>query len=310
MVARVPPEGTGEFVSGTQLIVQDGQIAAFFHDGKPTDGFRAGRYDLKTQNIPILSKLANLATLSGSPFRSCVYFVALKTFTDLGWGTPSPILFRDSEFKMVHLRAYGTFAVRIGDPKLFLHTIVGTQGLQTTHAVTEYLRKSIASRFAETLPGILTTVVDLQQHYSRIAGKLKAAVHDDFDQYGLELVDLLVEAITVPPEVETAINRAAGSRAVDNEELERYERTQRTEALRDAAGTPGSEGGSGLAAGLGIGAGMGLAREMVAGESSGGSGGNADDLPTRLAKLKTLMDEGLITAQDYQDRKNELLREI
>jgi len=272
MVARVPPEGTGEFVSGTQLIVQDGQIAAFFHDGKPTDGFRAGRYDLKTQNIPILSKLANLATLSGSP--------------------------------------YGTFAVRIGDPKLFLHTIVGTQGLQTTHAVTEYLRKSIASRFAETLPGILTTVVDLQQHYSRIAGKLKAAVHDDFDQYGLELVDLLVEAITVPPEVETAINRAAGSRAVDNEELERYERTQRTEALRDAAGTPGSEGGSGLAAGLGIGAGMGLAREMVAGESSGGSGGNADDLPTRLAKLKTLMDEGLITAQDYQDRKNELLREI
>jgi len=315
MVARVPPEGTGEFVSGTQLIVQDGQIAAFFHDGKPTDGFRAGRYNLSTENLPILGKLLKLATLGASPFRSYVYFIALKTFTNLGWGTPTPILFRDSEFRMVNLRAHGAFAIRVAEPKTFLHTLVGTQGIETTHAVEEYLRKIVASRFAQLLPGVLSTILDLAQHYDEIAARLKQAVRADFDQYGLELVDLLVEAITLPPEVQEAINRAAGTRAVAASEAEHYERMARSDALRDAAKQPGGAAAGELTAGLGLGAGMSIAKEMMS-QSAGGPPASGPARPTmnqiraKLKELKELVEEGLITQEDFAAQKRRLLEQV
>jgi membrane protease subunit (stomatin/prohibitin family) len=313
MVARVPQEGTAELNSGSQLIVQDGQIAAFFHDGRPADVFRAGRYNLSTQNLPVLSKFLNLVTLSRSPFRSYVYFVALKTFTNLGWGTATPILFRDSEFRVINLRANGAFAVRVRNPKLFLTTLIGTQGAETTYALQEYLRKIIVSRLAETLPAVLTTIVDLPQHYSDIAVRVKKAVHDDFEQYGLELVDLLIEAITLPEEVQQAINRAAGTRAVGNDEIDRYERLARSDALRDGAKHP-SGANDGLAAGLGIGAGVQLARDMFSQSAPPAAVAagkpTMDDIRAKLRELKSLIDEDLITKEDFEMQKQRLLGQL
>ena len=315
MVARVPPEGTAALVAGSQLLVQDGQIAAFFHDGKPTDGFRAGRHTLSTQNLPVLSKLLNLATLGRSPFRSYVYFIALKVFRDMGWGTPTPILFRDTELRMVNLRAHGVFAVRISSPKVFLQTMVGTQGLETTFALQEYLRKIITSRLAQILPQVLTTVLDLPQHYEEICTKVKKAVDDSFEQYGVELVDLLIEAITVPPEVQDAINRAAGTRAVGQDELGHYQGVLRSDALRDAAKQPGGPAAAGLAAGMGLGAGMEVAREM-AGQSGAGSAPadhaklTAEQVKAKLKELRSLVDEGLITAADFEEQKKRLLAQM
>ena len=311
MVARVPPEGTAELVTGSQVIVQDGQIAAFFHDGKPADTFRAGRYTLSTQNLPVLGKLLNLVTLSRSPFRSYVYFVAQKTFTDLGWGTATPIMFRDTEFKVVNLRAHGTFAVRITEPNVFLHTLVGTQGAETTDAVEQYLRKAIVSRFAQVLPEVMTTVIDLPQSYEKLAVRVKQAVRDYFAQYGLELVDLIVESITVPPEVQQAINRAAGTRAVGADEVGHYERVMRSEALRDAAKQPGNEAASGLAAGLGIGAGMGVARETGVGcNSEVAAQPSAEDIKFKLRELKSMLNEELISQEEFDKKKQALLDQL
>ncbi len=320
MVARVPPDGTAELVTGSTLIVQDGQIATFYHDGQPADSFRAGRYALSTQNIPVLGKLLNLATLSRSPFRSYAYFVALKTFLDLGWGTSSPILFRDSEFKIVHLRAHGTFAVRISNPKVFLHTLVGSQGMETTDAVEQYMRKAIVSRFAQILPDVMTTVVDLPQRYEQLEVRVKQAVRDHFAQYGLELVDLILEAVTVPEDVQKAINQAAGTRAVAAEEASHYERIMRSQALRDAAQQPGSEAGSGLAAGLGFGAGIDMARQMrntAPPVPATGDGGPAaaprmtlDEVKNRLRELKEMVEEGLLTQDEFEGKRQEWLRQI
>jgi membrane protease subunit (stomatin/prohibitin family) len=309
MVARVPEQGTAELVSGSQLIVQDGQIAAFFHDGKPTDGFRAGRYTLSTENLPVLSKLLNLATLSRSPFRSYVYFIALKTFTDLGWGTSSPILFRDTEFRMVNLRAHGAFSIRIGDLKVFLRTMIGTQGMETTFAIEEYLRKIIVCRLTQVLPEAMTTVLDLPRSYTEIAAKTKAAVREEFEQYGLELVDLLVEAITLPQEVQDAINRAAGSRAVGKDELDQYERTARADAVRDSAKLPGGGLAAGMAAGMQMGAQLGGADlpEFVPDEPAGPT---ANQIRAKLKELKQLMDEGLITQADFEAQKKRLLDQV
>lgn len=321
IVARIPPQGTADLVSGSQLIVQEGQHATFFHDGKPADSFRAGRYSLSTQNLPILGQLLKLVTLSRSAFRSYVYFVALKTFTDLGWGTPSPILFRDKEFRMVNLRAHGTFAVRVSSPNVFMRTLIGTQGVETTYAVEEYFRKIIVSRLAQTLPEVLTSVADLPQHYSEIAGRVKKCVHSDFDQYGLELVDLIIEAITLPDEVQQAIDRAAGTRAVLDDELGKYERVARADSLREAAKQPGGAA-EGLTAGLGIGAGLGMAKEMMQdlgpqqGQHPGQQpspaepAGGIEAVKAKLRELKGCLDEGLITQEDFDNQKKRLLEQL
>jgi membrane protease subunit (stomatin/prohibitin family) len=315
MVARVPPQGTAELVSGTQLIVQDGQIAAFFHDGKPADGFRAGRHTISTQNLPVLGKLLNIAALGKSPFRSYVYFVALKTFIDLGWGTPAPVMFRDSEFRIVNLRANGAFALRIRDPRTFLRTIVGTQGIETSFAVEGYLRKIIVSKLTQILPTVMSTVLDLPVKYDELAAKVKQAVYEQFDQYGLELVDFVVESVTVPPEVQEAINRAAGTRAVGRDELGHYERVMRSEALRDSAKQPGSAAGAGLAAGLGAGAGINIAKDMLNQSAARTDAAppaklSMDQIRANLKELKQLVDEGLITQEDFESKKKQLLDQV
>lgn len=298
MVARVPPEGTAELVSGSQLLVQDGQVAAFFHEGRPADMFRAGRYALTTQNLPVLGALMNLATLSRSPFRSCVYFVALKTFTDLGWGTTTPILFRDQEFRMVNLRAHGSFAIRISQPKLFLQTVVGTQGCQTTHSVEQYLRRIIVSRLTQVLPGLMTTVLDLPQRYEQLAVQVKQAVREQFDQYGIELTELLVEAITLPAEVQEAINQAAGTRAVGTDELGHYERVMQAQAVRDAAKQPGG------------GAGTGVVRDPAPDASAQGAAPTAEQIKAKLRELRSIFDEGLIGQEEFDARRKQWLDQL
>ena len=267
MVARLPQEGTAEFITGSQLIVQDGQLAIFYRDGRPLDGFRPGRHTLTTQNLPLITRLINVPTFGAkSPFRAYIYFIQLKVFTNLGWGTPTPILFRDQELKAVSLRAHGTFSLKIQDPNAFLRTIIGSQGLETTFAIEEYVRRIIVSRFANFLPNVLTSVFDLAQRYRDIEVGLKQAVHDDLAQYGLETVDLLVEAITVPTEVQDMINRAAGTRALDTAELSRYEAVAVSDALRAAATQPGG----GMADMMGIGAGMAVGQQ-IAGAMTGQS---------------------------------------
>jgi len=283
MVARVPQEGTAEFLTSSQLIVQDGQIAVFYRDGRPTDAFRAGRYTLDTKNLPVLGKLINLVAYGGkSPFRAYVYFIQLKTFTTLGWGTPTPILFRDSEFRAVHLRAHGSFSLRVGAPSTFLQTLVGSQGLETTYAIQEFVRRVVVSRFAKVLPSILKTVLDLPAHYQEIETGLKQAVHDDLNQYGIELVDLLVEAITVPPEVQQMIDRAAGTRALDESELRRYQTVAMSDALRDASKQPGT---AGMAEAIGLGAGIGMAKEFVRPLAAGAPGAAPPGVPPPLPTM-------------------------
>lgn len=214
IVARVPPQGTAELVSDTQLIVQEGQIAAFFHEGRPADGFKAGRYNLTAKNLPVLNKILNLASLGASPFQSYLYFVALKTFTDLQWSTVSPIPFQDSKFGTVPLDAQGTFAIRIGDPKVFLHISVRSQGIETSLALEEYLRKIIVSRLAQVLPEVMTAVLDLPSQSQEIALRMKNAVRADFEQYGVTLADLTIKTITLPPAVQEAIDQASPAQTV------------------------------------------------------------------------------------------------
>ena len=308
MVARVPAQGTGEFNTGSQVVVQDSQVAVFYRDGRMADQFRAGRYTLSTQNLPILKSLVSVAFGGKSPFRAAVFFVSLKNFTDLGWGTPQPVLFRDSEFKMVNLRANGTFALRIEDPVRFLTTLVGTQGLVETPAIHDYVRKIIASRFARVLPEVLTTVIDLAAGYQTIEVKLKQATAEDLAQYGLALVDLVVMNITLPPDVQETINRGVGMRSLDQAEVAKYQQVAAADALR-AAATSGN--GGALTGGLGIGAGLamgqqfasGLAQQAQPAQSAQPAKLTMPEIKAKLAELKEMLADELITQEDFDAKK-------
>jgi membrane protease subunit (stomatin/prohibitin family) len=270
MVHRIPEQGSGEFKVGSQLIVRESQWAVFFRDGKAYDVFGAGRHTLATQNIPLLTAVLTAPLYGDTPFRSEVYFVSQRTFTDLKWGTTEPILFRDSEFKMIRLRSNGIYTIQITDPKLFVVKIVGTRGIFTNVQIEDFLRGVIIGRLADILGETLDSVLDLPRYFDELGAGLKARIKDDFAQYGLAIVDFLINAISPPDEVQKRIDERSGMEAVGG--MDRYFQFKAAQAIGDLAkgsgGGGGGEGGGGgggdsivgsaAAAGLGLGTGAGL----------------------------------------------------
>lgn len=269
IVQRWPEEGPGTVRLGSQLTVRESQAAVFFRDGKALDVFGPGRHTLETANLPIIGSLINLPFGGQTPFQAEVYFVNLRTFTELKWGTPQPILFSDSQLAMVRLRAMGGFTCRVSDPQLFVNEVVGTQSRYDTYAVTEWLRSFIVSRFTDTLGTHLETILELPQNYEEIAAATHARLSEDFTNYGLQLIDFLIEAITPPDEVMAMIDQRAGMEAAGD--LRRFLQFRTAQAIGGMAAGGGDtvEGGGGgaaggaAAAGVGLGAGVGMGAALV-----------------------------------------------
>jgi membrane protease subunit (stomatin/prohibitin family) len=263
MAHRIPEQGSGEFKVGSQLIVRESQWAVFFRDGKAYDVFGPGRHTLATQNIPLLTAVITTPLFGDTPFRSEAYFVSQRTFTDLKWGTTEPILFRDSEFKMIRLRSNGVYSFQITDPKLFVVKIVGTRGIFTNFQIEDFLRGVIIGRLADILGESLDSVLDLPRYFDELGAGLKARIKDDFAQYGVAIVDFLINAISPPDDVQKRIDERSGMEAVGG--MDRYFQYKAAQAIGDLArgGGGGAGGGStdigtAATAGLGLGAGAGL----------------------------------------------------
>jgi membrane protease subunit (stomatin/prohibitin family) len=255
MVHRWPEYGEGNIRLGAQLTVRESQTAVFFRDGKALDVLGPGRHTLTTENIPLLQRLINIPFDGKTPFQSEVYFVNMKTFTDMKWGTRQPITFRDSELSMVRLRALGSLTVRVSDPQLFVNTVVGTEHQYSQESLLNWMRDFIAARFNDTLGLVMKTILDLPMHYNELAVAVKSRVGDDMAKYGIELIDLVIEAVTPPDEVQKMIDERGSMEALGD--MKRYTQYQTAQAIREMP-QAGGDGGGMMATGAGLGAGVGI----------------------------------------------------
>lgn len=258
MVHRIPDRGPGDFRLGSQVIVRESQAAVFFRDGKALDVFGAGRHTITSGNIPLLIDLLKLGTRGKTPFQAEVYYVSLRQYLDQKWGTPEPIALRDADFGIVRLRAFGTYAIQIQDPQLFVNRIVGTQGLYETRQIEGYLRGIIITKMTDLLGELGRSVLDLPALYEEIGAGVKAKVQDDFAAVGIELRAMYVNNISLPEKVQAAIDERASIGALGG--MQAYLQASAAQAMRDAAQ---QEGGGLASAGVGLGAGAGLGATMA-----------------------------------------------
>jgi len=265
IVHRWPPYGQSNIHLGSQLTVRESQNAVFFRDGKALDVFGPGRHTLATANIPLLDRLINIPFGGETPFQAEVYFVNMRTFTNLKWGTASPVIFRDSELQTVRLRAFGMFTMRIADPQLFVNKVVGTEHRYDTDSVAAWLRDFIVARFNDMLGETLDTVLDLPSMYDELGAATKARLTDDFRNYGMQLEDFLIDAITPPDDVVEMIDQRAAMEAVGD--MDRFTRYRTAQAIGDIATAEGGGGAAATGAGLGAGIGLGTVMAQMLGQS-------------------------------------------
>ncbi|HET6862599.1 MAG TPA: SPFH domain-containing protein [Pyrinomonadaceae bacterium] len=238
-----------EIKNGAQLIVRESQAAVFVHEGQIADLFLPGRYTVDGGNTPILSKLGAWKYGFNSPFKAEVYFVNTKQFTDLKWGTPNPVMMRDSDFGMVRLRAFGIYSIRVADPKAFIKEIAGTNARFITEDIEGQLKRTLVSGFSDALAESKIAALDLASNYDELSKFTRVKLNEEFTVFGLELTKFVIENISLPQEVEAAMDKRTSMGVIGD--VGRYAQFQAADAMRDAAQNPG--GGAGSGAGLGAG---------------------------------------------------------
>jgi membrane protease subunit (stomatin/prohibitin family) len=240
-----------EIKMGAQLIVRENQVALFINEGRAADLFTPGRYELTTQNMPILTTLRGWKYGFQSPFKAEVYFFNTRLFTDLKWGTQNPVMMRDAEFGMIRVRAFGTYAMRINSAKTFFETVVGTQGLTTTEDVLGQLRSTILSRLSDALAESKIPALDLASKYDELSDVARKKLDPDFESYGIELARFFIENVSLPEEVEAAIDQRTRLGVLGNH-LGQYAQMQAADSIKVAAANPGGLAGAGAGLGAGV----------------------------------------------------------
>ncbi|GDX98449.1 antifreeze protein, type I [Phycisphaerae bacterium] len=263
-----------EIKNGAKCIVREGQAAVFINEGKLADVLPPGTYTLDTKNIPILATLLGWKYGFESPFKAEIYFVSTRIFSDQKWGTMNPVIVRDPEFGPVRLRAFGTYTIRVKDPGAFIKNAVGTDNRFTLSEINTQLRNTIVSHLGDALGESKIPLLDIAGRTLELSKFLGDTLVDEWKKFGLEVPTLLIENVSLPPEVEAALDKRSSMGVLGN--LDNYAKFQAAEAIRDAAKNPGT---AGTFVGVGVGQAFG---NMIAGTTAGAAAGVAGAAPPPL----------------------------
>jgi membrane protease subunit (stomatin/prohibitin family) len=307
-----------EIQYGGQLTVRESQMALFVDQGKIADCFGPGLHKLTTQNIPLITNLKNWDKLFESPFKSDVYFFSTRLQIDQKWGTPQPITIRDKDFGMVRMRAFGIYSYKIADPKRFYTEISGTREQYTVEDLDGQLRGVIMATMTSLFASSQIPFIDMAANQLELGKQVKERLDAEFARLGLMLDSFMVQSVSLPEELQAMLDKRIGIAMVGD--LNRYTQFQTAEAIPIAAANEG--GLAGIGAGLGVGLNIGNAMAGALASNLGGGGQAApapapaaaaqsvDEISASIEKLHGLLTKGILTQQEFDAKKAELLSRI
>ena len=321
---RYPMAGN-EIQYGGSLTVRESQMAVFVNEGKVADVFGPGMYKLTTQTLPVLTYLKNWDKLFQSPFKSDVYFFSTRQQLDRKWGTSQPVTIRDKDFGAVRLRAFGNYAWRIGDPKLFHTAVSGTRDRYTVDDIDGQLRALMLQHISDAVAESGIPFLDLAANQVEFAAQLKGACTEDFARLGLVLESVTVQNLSLPEELQKILDQKIGMGMVGGD-MGKFMQYQTAQAIPKFAEGAGGGGGGVVGDAMGLGAGVALGQVMAqqlqgglaganpaaaaAAQAAGAAGIKPDEVMATLEKLADLKAKGILTEEEFSAKKAELLKKL
>ena len=319
------PLADREIQYGGSLTVRESQMAVFVNEGKVADVFGPGMYKLTTQTLPVLTYLKNWDKLFQSPFKSEVYFFSTRQQIDQRWGTTQPVTIRDKDFGAVRLRAFGNYAYRIADPKLFHTQVSGTRDRYTAAELDGQLRGHMLQHISDAVASAGIPFLDLAANQVEFAKLLRDATAPEFEKLGLALEAVTVQSVSLPEELQKVLDQKIGMGMVGND-MGKFMQYQTAQAIPKFA-EGGAGGGSGIAGdAMGLGAGVALGQVLAQNLQQGLQGGAAaaaaqaaataasamkpDEVMATLEKLADLKAKGILTEDEFSAKKAELLKKL
>ncbi len=317
------PMADMEIQNGGSLTVRESQLALFVNEGKAADVFGLGMYKLTTQTLPVLTYLKNWDKLFESPFKSDVYFFSTRQQVDQKWGTPQPITIRDKDFGAIRLRAFGNYSFRVIDPKLFHTEISGTRASYGVTDLDGQLRGLVLQNISNAIASSGIPFLDLASNQLMFAQALTTQLAPEFAKIGLKLEGMTVQNVSLPEELQKILDQKIGMGMVGND-MAKFMQYQTAQAIPKFAEGSGSGGGgiAGDAMGLGAGVALGqvLAQNLAVGLQGAGAaaapvaaqlvGMKPEDVMATLEKLADLKGKGILTQEEFDAKKSELLKKL
>ncbi|MDQ6859735.1 MAG: SPFH domain-containing protein [Verrucomicrobiota bacterium] len=298
------PDNDREIKRGAQLIVRESQVAQFVYLGEFGDTFGPGKHTLTTDNIPILTSLKSWKYGFESPFKADVYYVTTRLFTGNKWGTPNPIMMRDQDFGIVRVRAFGTYDFRVADPKKMLKEVAGSDQNFRLEEFADTMRSRIVSVFSDALATAKIPVLDVASRYQEVGEALLPIVNPIMQaKYGIELASFVLENVSVPPEVEQAIDKRSSMAAVGN--LNDYVKFQMAQGMEKG----GSAGGVATEMAVGMAMAQQIMQQQSSAQSIAPSADAATPAPANGGSVPELLSPGSV-AQELGVSEGDVLATI
>lgn len=295
-----------EIQNGAKLTVRDSQMALFVDEGQVADVFGPGLHTLETENLPLLTNLKHWDKLFDSPFKSDVYFFSSREQLDRKWGTPNPVTIRDKEFGVVRLRAFGIYSYHLADPKTFYLKVSGTREVFTCEEMEGQLRNTLIGSLSDLFAESGVSFIDMAANQEEFGAALKQKLAPLFAGYGLALDTLVVQNLSLPEELQKVLDTRISMNVLGD--MGRYTQFQIANSIPLAAQNEG--GLAGIGAGLGVGAGIGQAVGQAMNPAAPAQAASADEVMATLEKLHGLMTKGILSAQEFEAKKAELLKKL